>query len=106
MNFDVNTSLTAILEAFAIIVAFAAGIKALLYFFTPFKKIRQDIEELKDKVNEHDGFLKNDKESIEELTDLVRDSVKLQLALVNHEIDGNDVEYMKELRKEIHDKLL
>lgn len=104
MNLENN--IAALLEIFGILVAVAAGIRAIIYFLTPYKTMRNDIATLKVRMDEHDKFLKKDKEIIEELTELVRDSVKLQLALVNHEIDGNDIAYMKELRKEIHDKLL
>lgn len=94
-----------ILETLGVIAVIAAGAKAISYFLSPFRTLKEKVDEHEAKLEQAESYLSKDKEAIEELRELVKDSIKLNLALVNHEIDGNDIEYMKELRKEIQAKL-
>lgn len=98
MSYDVNQMVAVILEILGVLAVTMAGVKAITYFLHPFREIQK-------KVEEHEVWLKQDKDAIEELTDLTRDSVKIQLSLLNHMIDGNGYEEMKKLRVELQNKL-
>ena len=93
------------LETLGALTVFAAGIKAIVYLISPLSTVKKQIDEHENKIVKANKHLSQDKEAINELRELVKDSIKLSLALVNHEIDGNDIEYMKQLRKEIQEKL-
>lgn len=93
------------LEILGVITVFAAGIKAIVYLISPFRTVKKQVDEHETKIIKVNKHLSQDKEAIEELRELIKDSIKLSLALVNHEIDGNDIEHMKQLRKEIQEKL-
>lgn len=93
------------LEILGALTVFAAGIKAIMYLISPIRTVKKQIDEHETKIVKANKHLSQDKEAIEELRELVKDSIKLSLALVNHEIDGNDIEHMKQLRKEIQEKL-
>lgn len=106
MNYSASEIVQMILEAFGVIAIVAAGIKAVAYLASPYSKTKKKLEEHEKMIEAHKEFLENDKRKLDDLTVLVSDSLKLQLSLVNHAIDGNGIETMKEIRKEIHDKLL
>ena len=93
------------LEILGGLTVFAAGIKAIMYLVSPIRTVKKQVDEHETKIVKANKHLSQDKEAIEELRELVKDSIKLSLALVNHEIDGNDIEHMKQLRKEIQEKL-
>jgi hypothetical protein len=54
---------------------------------------------------EHSEFLSGDKDAIQEIQELTKDSLKIQLSILNHMIDGNGVDAMKTLRNELQNKL-
>lgn len=93
------------LEILGVVTVFAAGVKAIMYLISPIRTVKKQIDEHEEKIVKANKHLSHDKEAINELRELVKDSIKLSLALVNHEIDGNDIEHMKQLRKEIQEKL-
>lgn len=98
VQYDVNEILRVLLEVFGVIAIIATGIKGLLYLVDPVSSTRK-------KVEEHDKFLADDKAAIENLTELTKDILKIQLSMLNHAIDGNGVDNMKMLREELQDKL-
>ena len=92
------------LEILGVLTVFAAGIKAIMYLISPIRTVKKQIDEHETKIVKANKHLSQDKEAIEEFREMVKDSIKLSLALVNHEIDGNDIDSLKELRKEIQAK--
>ena len=105
MNFSGTEIINIILELFGLVAIVAAGIRGILYLLTPYRETKQKIEEHEKRLDEHDKYLKNDKEKLESLTKLSRDSLKLQLAVVNHTIDGNGIEKMKRVREDIQNEI-
>lgn len=105
MNYTATDMIQVALEILGALVVIAGGIKAISYFISPFRTVKKQVDEHETKIVKANKHLSQDKEAIEELRELVKDSIKLSLALVNHEIDGNDIEHMKQLRKEIQEKL-
>lgn len=66
--------------------------------FHPAVKVKRDVEELK----EHD---RKDYEAIRRLTEMNRAQCGLLLSMINHMIDGNGIEKMKETRDDIQKML-
>lgn len=94
-----------LLVIFGICAAVAAGIKGIAYILGPYKQIKEQLDEHSTVLAEHSDYLSSDKDAIKEIQELTKDSLKIQLSILNHMIDGNGVESMKKLRNEIQDKL-
>lgn len=105
MEFTTGNPVQLILEFFGALALIASGIKAILYFLAPYRETKQKIEEHEQRLNEHDKYFKNDKERLDVLADLTKESLKLQLSMADHAIDGNGIDGMKKVRKEIQDKI-
>ena len=105
MNYSGAEIANMILEIFGLVAIVAAGVKGILYLMTPYRETRQKIEEHGQRLDEHEQYLKNDKEKLESLAKLSKDSLKLQLALINHTIDGNGIEKMKQVRDDIQNEI-
>lgn len=105
MSYNLSEMVSTALEIFGLVAIVAAGVKGILYLMTPYRETRQKIEEHEKRLDEHDQYLKSDKEKLESLTKLSKDSLKLQLALINHTIDGNGIEKMKQVREDIQNEI-
>ena len=95
---DFNEIWRVLLEIFGVIAIVVTGIKGINYLLNPFSSVRKA-------VDKHEEFLLQDKKAIDDLTDLTKDILKIQLSMLNHAIDGNGIENMKKLREELQDKL-
>ena len=85
--------------AVAVIVAVVNKVKK------PTKILNERVDTLEDHIKDIDKLLENDKKAIEQLTDKVNDLLKIELAHLDHQIDGNGIEKMKEIRKELQGKM-
>lgn len=94
-----------LLVIFGVCAAVAAGIKGIAYILGPYKKIKEQLDEHANILAEHSEYLSGDKDAIQEIQELTKDSLKIQLSILNHMIDGNGVDGMKELRNELQDRL-
>ena len=94
-----------VLAILGVIAAVAAGIRGLVYLSTPYRTIRDRMEEHDQTLKEYEGYFKRDKEAIDKLTDLTKDSLKIQLSILNHTIDGNGIVAMQKIRDELQEKL-
>jgi uncharacterized membrane protein (DUF106 family) len=95
-----------LLKALGVFTVMAAGIKAIIYLLTPVTSTKKKLDEHEQKLKDHEEYLENDKESIENLTEMSKDIMRLQLSLLNHAIDGNGIEKIKELRDDIQQKII
>lgn len=105
MDFSGTGIINGLLELFGLVAVAATGIRGIMYLLTPYRETKKKIDEHEKRLDEHDQYLKNDKEKLDSLTKLSRDSLKLQLAVVNHAIDGNGIENMKKVREDIHNEI-
>ena len=103
---DAYLSIDNILKVLGMFTIFAAGIKAIIYLLSPVTGTKKKLDEHEKKLKDHEEYLKNDKDNIDKLTDLMKDIMRLQLSLLNHAIDGNGIEKMKELRDDIQKKII
>ena len=88
----------------------ASGINAIKTIISPMLKVRERVDALEadEAAHEKDAerqFAKIEKNRArqEETNQIV---LKAQFALVNHEIDGNGVETLKAVRKELSDNII
>lgn len=105
MTYFSSNPIQALLEFLGALTVLASGVKAIAYFLSPYKDTKKKIDEHEKRLNEHDRYFKNDKEQLELLTAITKESLKLQLSMANHTIDGNGIEKMKEVRQEIQNKI-
>ena len=94
---EIQVTVSTILALFGALAVVAGGVKVIMQMCSPFKRIAQRITECEKRLDNHDIFLGNDKQAIADM--------RVNLALLNHFIDGNGVEKMKELREEIQDRM-
>lgn len=94
-----------VLAILGVIAAVAAGVRGLVYLSTPYRAIRDRMEEHDQTLKEYEEYFKRDKEAIDKLTELTRDSLKIQLSILNHTIDGNGIVAMQKIRDELQEKL-
>lgn len=62
--------------------------------------------ELRKKVELHEQFLTNDKQQIQEIQESNKIMCKCMLVLINHEITGNGIDKMKNMRDELQEYLI
>lgn len=94
------------------IAAISAGVKGIVYLLSPYSSIKTKMNEMSKKMAIYDQYLDNDKKRLEklekgifDLEDMIHDCLKLNIVMLDHQIDGNGIESMKRLRSEIRDKL-
>ncbi len=103
---DIQVTFSTILAFFGALTVIAGGVRVIVQAFSPFKKLTERIETCEERLGQHDMYLGNDKKAIEEIRNMARENLRVNLALLNHFIDGNGVERMKELREEIQDRII
>lgn len=96
---------TTILAFFGALSVIAGGVKVIIQMFAPFKEIQNELREHKTRLDEHDELLHNDKGAIDDLKSLSRENMRVNIALLNHFIEGNGIEQMKLLRDGLQDKI-
>ena len=72
----------------------------------PSTDIKNDIEEIKKTIDNHEDYFKNDKEDIEEIKKGQQIMFKSHLALISHALDGNDIEQLKSVKGELQSFLI
>ena len=70
------------------------------------KEIKKPSDDLKATVKKHDELLTKNKEEIKEIEEGQKVICKSILAMINHELTGNDVTNMKKMRDELQDYLI
>ncbi len=102
---DADTMIKALLELLGLLAVAAGGIKAIVYFASPFRTQRAVLESHSRQLAEHTKLIGEQQKAIEELTEMTKDSLKIQISLLNHMRDGNGYEDMKKLRTELQERL-
>ena len=97
-------------EAWAFLI-YAAGAAAGLYaggvaiskVITAIKKPKTQLEE---RVNSMEGFLKNDKLRLDRMDEGQRVTMQALLALLDHNLDGNNIDQMQKAKKDLQKHLI
>ena len=65
------------------------------------KEWKKPSDDLKSTVDKHDALLDNDNKRLKEIEDSNRMILQCLLVLINHNITGNGIEKMKDIREEL-----
>lgn len=88
------------------ILGFCGIITAIWGVYKIYMEIMKPGQELRKKVELHDQFLSNDKQQIQDIQDSNKIMCKCMLVLINHEITGNGIDKMKNMRDELQEFLI
>ena len=97
----------------ALCVGFAAIATAVSWLLKAIHKFREPEEtqndrlaKVEEELKRHQDFLASDKKRLDAIEEGNRASMRAQLALLSHSIDGNQVEALKESKKELQEYLI
>lgn len=90
----------------AIAVAASHLLKAIHHFRAPEENQNKRLSDVEAELERHRGFLARDKDRLDAIEEGNRVSMRAQLALLSHSLDGNDVEALKESKKELQEYLI
>lgn len=102
---NLTTTWITLLAFFGALSVIAGGVKVIMQMFAPFKEIRKTLENHKTRLDKHDELLHNDKAALDDLKSMSRENTRVNIALLNHFIEGNGIEQMKLLRDGLQDKI-
>ena len=103
---DIQVTFQTILAFFGALAVIAGGVKVIAQMFSPFKELRARVGVCEARLDKHDTYFKNDKDAIADIKNLSRENLRVNIALLNHFIDGNGIDKMKMLREEMENNLL
>lgn len=92
--------ITATAGAFAVIYGIIAKLR------TPNRLQNEKLDKHEEWLKKHDALLDNDNKRLNALEKSSNLTMKALLALLQHGIDGNDVEGMRKVKKELEDYLI
>lgn len=72
----------------------------------PHKELEQHVESLAKEHQHYDDCLKRDKERLDEIEGDDKLILRALMQLITHELDGNHVDKLAEVRDRIHDHLI
>lgn len=88
-------------------VVYLCGVLATVWgAYKILKEVKKPTDDLKEKVNKHSEYLAKDKEEIEEIKAGNKVICKSIMIMINHELTGNDVNNMKQMRDELQNYLI
>ena len=102
----VQVTFQTILASVGALAVIAGGVKVIAQMFSPFQELRARVGVCEARLDKHDTYFKNDKDAIADIKNLSRENLRVNIALLNHFIDGNGIDKMKMLREELEDNLL
>ena len=88
------------------ILAFCALITALWSVWKIVKEFKKPNDDLKHTVENHQHLLDNDNKRLKEIENSDKMILQCLLAIINHNITGNGIDRMKEIRDELQDFII
>lgn len=88
------------------IVLFGNAISVLWKWLNPAITMKQKVETIEKEIVDIQKHEKTDLEAIEHLQEMNKLQCQAMLCIINHMIDGNGIQKMKETREEIQDLLI
>lgn len=88
------------------ILAFCGLITALWGVWKIVKEIKKPNEDMKAMVDKHSRILDNDNNRLKEVESSNQMTLKCLSVIINHEITGNGIDKMKEVREELQNYLI
>ena len=101
---NIQITFDTILAFFGALAVIAGGVKIIIQMFSPFKVLRDRVEKCETRLDKHDEFLHKDKTALNELKNLSKENMRVNIALLNHFIEGNGIDKMKVLRDDLQEK--
>jgi len=89
-----------------IVIAGVTCFNLLVTAYNNLRTIRKPSEELWEMVQRHERLLSTDNDRLKELEDSNQLMLKAMLQMIQHDIDGNHTDKLKEIRDEIHGYLI
>jgi len=83
-----------------ILILYNAG-NALFKFTTPAISFKRKLEEHDRRLDAMDGYFKNDLDRFESIDKTLEGILQANISMMNHMIDGNDTERMKQTRDKL-----
>ena len=74
--------------------------------FKIIKDLKKPIDGMKETLRKHEQHLANDKAEIDEIKEGNKVICKSIMTMINHELTGNDVSNMREMRDELQNYLI
>lgn len=103
---DMAITIQTILAIFGMIAAVMAGVSAIAKMLSPFK-------ELKQKINDHESRLENGDRKFEMLeseivaqSKMQREICKSLIVIMNHEVTGNSIDKLKQAQEDLQKFLI
>lgn len=88
------------------ILAFCGLITSLWGVWKIVKEIKKPNEDMKAMVDKHSRILDNDNNRLKEVESSNQMTLKCLSVIINHEITGNGIDKMKEVREELQNYLI
>ena len=88
------------------IIWFCSFVAALWGLWKVGKEAKKPNDELKAKVSKHDQLLDNDNKRLSEVETSNQMILRTLLVIVNHEITGNGIDNMKQIRDDLQEYLI
>lgn len=88
------------------ILAFCGLITALWGVWKIVKEMKKPNEDMKAMVDKHSRILDNDNNRLKEVESSNQMTLKCLSVIINHEITGNGIDKMKEVREELQNYLI
>ena len=83
-----------------ILILYNAG-NAIFKITTPAVSMKKKIEDHERRLNDMDGYFKNDLDRFSNISAALNGLVEANICMMNHMIDGNNTEDMKKTRNEL-----
>ena len=81
-------------------------LKIIKAFRAPEESQNNRSKKVEEELEKHAGFLDNDKQRLDAIEEGQRVTQRALLALLSHGIDGNDIDAMKDSKKELQNYLI
>lgn len=88
------------------VLAICAFISALWGVWKIVKEIKKPNDDLHAAVEKHEALLNKDNQRLKEVEDSNRMTLRCLAVILNHEITGNSIDKMKEMRDELQEYLI
>lgn len=103
---EIAITIQTILALFGAIAAVMAGISAIAKMLSPFKELKDKIENHQSRLDDGDKRFKKIEEQFESQTLMQKEICKSLLVMMNHSVTGNSIDKLKDQQEELQKFLI
>ena len=103
---NITITIETILAFFGGIVCISGGVSAMIKLFNPFKRLKAQVEEHEDKLQNDFRKFENLNSDMKEIEKSNRIICKSLLVIMNHDITGNGIDKLKEQKDKMEQFLV